>query len=139
STIKGYYDYGLFQPVQIAAIVAMRHCEAAVDSIAAEYQMRRDVFCDGLERLGWEIDRPKAGMFVWAKIPEQYANGYELSDEVLYSSNVFLTPGGIFGSQGERFIRISLCSDGALYEEAIRRIEAAKPQNHKTIKPQNQK
>ncbi|NJK84228.1 MAG: hypothetical protein HC912_10965 [Saprospiraceae bacterium] len=62
-------------------------------------------------------------MFVWAKIPETYTNGYELSDEVLQEAHVFITPGGIFGSAGDRYIRISLCSDGALYEEALRRLK----------------
>ena len=69
ATIKGYYDYGMFQPIQIAAIVALRHTDAAVEAQAAVYQRRRDVLCDGLERLGWPIQRPKATMFVWAKIP----------------------------------------------------------------------
>jgi alanine-synthesizing transaminase len=72
ATIKGYYDYGIFQPIQIAAIVAMRHCDASIESLASEYQTRRDVLCDGLSRLGWEITPPKAGMFVWAKIPDRW-------------------------------------------------------------------
>src|SRR5580704_16394555 len=73
ATIKGYYDYGIFQPIQIAAIVAMRHCDAAVESVASEYQQRRDVLCEGLQRSGWELEVPKAGMFVWAKIPEPWS------------------------------------------------------------------
>ncbi len=70
ATIKGYYDYGIFQAIQIAAIVAMRHAEPAVDAIAKEYQKRRDVLVDGLQRLGWDVEKTKAGMFVWARIPE---------------------------------------------------------------------
>ena len=61
-------------------------------------------------------------MFVWAKVPEGYQNGFDISDEVLQKHHVFITPGGIFGSAGERYIRISLCSDGAIFDEAIRRI-----------------
>ena len=67
STIKGYYDYGMFRPIQIASILALRNAEAAVEAQAMIYQNRRDVLCDGLERLGWPIERPKASMFVWAK------------------------------------------------------------------------
>ena len=73
ATIKGYYDYGIFQPIQIAAIVAMRHCDASIESVSATYQERRDVLCEGLTRLGWDVTPPKAGMFVWAKIPEPWA------------------------------------------------------------------
>ena len=80
STIKGYYDYGMFRPIQIAAIMALRHTDAAVEAQAAIYQRRRDVLCDGLERIGWPIEqRPKATMFVWAKIPEPWA----IADELL--------------------------------------------------------
>ena len=74
ATIKAYYDYGMFRPIQIAAIMALRHTDAAVEAQAAIYQKRRDVLCDGLERLGWPITRPKATMFVWAKIPEPWAS-----------------------------------------------------------------
>src|SRR3989440_2404520 len=72
ATIKGYYDYGIFQPIQIAGILALRHGEEAVDRQAAEYQHRRDVLVDGLQRIGWEVDKPKAGMFVWARYPEEW-------------------------------------------------------------------
>src|ERR1700746_2165837 len=71
-TIKGYYDYGIFQPIQIAAILALRHCEDLVDRQAAEYQHRRDVLVDGLQRIGWEVEKPKAGMFVWARYPQEW-------------------------------------------------------------------
>ncbi|MCB0585647.1 MAG: aminotransferase class I/II-fold pyridoxal phosphate-dependent enzyme, partial [Phaeodactylibacter sp.] len=124
---KSNMDSGMFKPVQMAAVKALQSPLAWYESLNAVYNERREAVFQLLDLLGCVYDENQVGMFVWAKIPEQYANGYELSDEVLYSSNVFLTPGGIFGSQGERFIRISLCSDGALYEEAIRRIEAAKP------------
>ena len=78
STIKGYYDYGMFRPIQIAAIMALRHTDAAVEAQAAIYQRRRDVLCDGLERIGWPVERPKASMFVWAKMPEPWAVADEL-------------------------------------------------------------
>ncbi|MFV0445650.1 MAG: aminotransferase class I/II-fold pyridoxal phosphate-dependent enzyme, partial [Planctomycetaceae bacterium] len=95
ATIKGYYDYGIFQAIQIAAIVAMRHCDAAIESLATEYQGRRDVLCDGLERLGWEIERPKAGMFVWAKIPEPWAQmgSINFAMKLLEEGGVAVSPG----------------------------------------------
>ena len=73
ATIKGYYDYGIFQAVQIAAIIALRHGEEAVVRQAAEYQKRRDVLVDGLRRIGWEVETPRAGMFVWARYPRGMA------------------------------------------------------------------
>ena len=72
ATIKGYYDYGMFQAIQIAAIVALRHTDAAVEEQSPIYQGRRDVLCDGLRRLGWDVDAARAGMFVWAPIPEPW-------------------------------------------------------------------
>ena len=78
STIKGYYDYGMFRPIQIAAILALRHTDAAVEAQAATYQHRRDVLCEGLERIGWPVERPKASMFVWAKIPTPWATRNDL-------------------------------------------------------------
>ena len=73
STIKGYYDYGMFRPIQIAAILALRHTHAAVTAQAKVYQRRRDALCKGLDRIGWPVERPKAGMFVWAKMPAAWA------------------------------------------------------------------
>ena len=69
STIKAYYDYGMFRPIQIAAIMALRHGDADVEAQSAEYQRRRDVLVDGLRRIGWEVNPPRASMFLWVKIP----------------------------------------------------------------------
>jgi alanine-synthesizing transaminase len=74
ATIKGYYDYGMFLPIQVAAIMALRHTDATVEAQAHLYQRRRDVLCDGLRRLGWQITPPRAGMFVWAKVPEAWSS-----------------------------------------------------------------
>ena len=124
ATIKGYYDYGMFQAIQIAAIVALRDTEATVEKQSRIYQGRRDVLLDGLRRLGWEAATPRAGMFVWAKIPSYYKNGYELSDQVLHKSNVFITPGGIFGKAGDKYVRVSLCSTEEKIDESINRVKA---------------
>ncbi|GAG37836.1 unnamed protein product, partial [marine sediment metagenome] len=75
ATIKGYYDYGIFQPVQIASIIAMRECNDFIDKQNAKYQARRDVVCQGLRRIGWELETPRASMFVWAKVPPEHLAG----------------------------------------------------------------
>jgi alanine-synthesizing transaminase len=124
STIKGYYDYGIFQPVQIAAIVAMRHCDAAVESIAAEYQNRRDVLCEGLTRLGWEVPIPKAGMFVWAKIPEPWdkMGSIDFSMKLLDEGGVAVSPGRGFGEEGEGYLRLAIVENDQRLRQAVRQI-----------------
>lgn len=124
ATIKGYYDYGIFQPVQIAAIVAMRHCDASVESVAAEYQERRDVFCDGLTRLGWEVDIPKAGMFVWAKIPEPWAQmgSIDFAMKLLDEAGVAVSPGRGFGEEGEGYLRMAIVENSQRLRQAVRQI-----------------
>ena len=119
---KSNMDSGMFKPVQLAAVKGLQSPPAWYESLNAVYNERRESVFQLLDLLDCVYDKKQVGMFVWASIPDRYASGYELSDEVLYNSHVFLTPGGIFGSQGERYVRVSLCSDGALYEEAIRRI-----------------
>jgi alanine-synthesizing transaminase len=124
ATIKGYYDYGIFQPIQIAAIVAMRHCDAAVESVAAEYQQRRDVLCDGLERSGWEVEIPKAGMFVWAKIPEPWAQmgSIDFSMMLLDKGGVAVSPGRGFGEDGEGYLRLAIVENSQRLRQAVREI-----------------
>ncbi len=124
ATIKGYYDYGIFQAIQIAAIVAMRHTDASVDALAQEYQKRRDVLCDGLERLGWEIDRPKAGMFVWAKIPEPFAKmgSIDFSMKLLEEGGVAVSPGRGFGEEGEGYLRLAIVENAQRLRQAVREI-----------------
>lgn len=123
-TIKGYYDYGIFQAVQIAAIVAMRHCDAAVEAIAREYQTRRDVLCDGLARLGWEIERPRAGMFVWAKIPEPWAQmgSIDFAMKLLDEGGVAVSPGRGFGKDGEGYLRLAIVENTQRLRQAVREI-----------------
>ena len=79
-----------------------------------------------MELLDCKYDPKQIGMFVWAKIPDSYTNCYELSDEILLGSAVFITPGGIFGTAGERYIRISLCAEITLFDQAIQRIRQSK-------------
>lgn len=124
ATIKGYYDYGIFQATQIAAIVAMRHCDAAVEAIAREYEGRRNVLCDGLERLGWDIDRPKAGMFVWAKIPEPWAQmgSIDFAMKLLDEGGIAVSPGRGFGEDGEGYLRLAIVENTHRLRQAVREI-----------------
>ncbi|MBT6155701.1 MAG: aminotransferase class I/II-fold pyridoxal phosphate-dependent enzyme [Planctomycetaceae bacterium] len=124
ATIKGYYDYGIFQPVQIAAIVAMRHADAAVESVAAEYQLRRDALCDGLKRLGWELEIPRAGMFVWAKIPEPWSEmgSIDFAMKLLDEGGVAISPGRGFGEEGEGWVRLAIVENVQRLRQAARQI-----------------
>ena len=118
ATIKGYYDYGIFQPVQIAAIIAMRHCEAAVESVAA-------ALCDGLERLGWDVTRPRASMFIWTPIPEPWAEmgSIEFALKLLDEAGVACSPGRGFGEEGENFLRLAIVENSQRLRQAVRQID----------------
>ena len=123
--IKGYYDYGMFQAIQVAAIVALRHTEAAVEAQSALYQSRRDVLVDGLRRLGWEMNKPKAGMFVWAKVPEPWASTMSTMDfamMLLEKGDVAVSPGSGFGDSGEGFLRLALVENEKRLRQAVRQI-----------------
>lgn len=125
STIKGYYDYGMFRPIQIAAIMALRHTDAAVESQAAAYQRRRDVLCEGLERIGWPVAKPKASMFVWAKIPPAWASkmtSFEFAMKLLQDGDVVVSPGAGFGQAGEGFVRMALVENESRIRQAVRQI-----------------
>jgi alanine-synthesizing transaminase len=125
ATIKHYYDYGMFEPIQIAAIKALRHCDAAVEAQSLTYQRRRDVLCDGLARLGWPIDRPKATMFVWAKIPEPWASqmsSFDFAMKLLEEGDVAVSPGGGFGPAGEGYLRMALVENEKRIRQAVRQI-----------------
>jgi alanine-synthesizing transaminase len=124
ATIKGYYDYVIFQPIQIAAIVAMRHCDDAIGELCLEYQTRRDALCDGLTRLGWDVEPPKAGMFVWTKIPEPWAEmgSIEFSMKLLNEAAVAVSPGRGFGEDGEGYLRLAIVEKTQRLRQAVRQI-----------------
>jgi alanine-synthesizing transaminase len=124
ATIKGYYDYGIFQAIQIAAIVAMRHCDDSIAELAQEYQGRRDVLCEGLNRLGWDVEKPKAGMFVWAKIPEPWAQmgSIDFSMKLLQEGGVAVSPGRGFGEDGEGYLRLAIVENSQRLRQAVREI-----------------
>ncbi|MBX6315204.1 MAG: aminotransferase class I/II-fold pyridoxal phosphate-dependent enzyme [Isosphaeraceae bacterium] len=123
--IKGYYDYGLFQAVQVAAIVALRHGEEARRAQVAEYQQRRDVLVEGLNRLGWQVERPRAGMFVWAPIPEPWRSrldSVEFAMKLLEEAEVAVSPGCGFGEAGEGYLRLALVENEQRLRQAVRQI-----------------
>ncbi|MDR3619841.1 MAG: aminotransferase class I/II-fold pyridoxal phosphate-dependent enzyme [Paludisphaera borealis] len=123
--IKGYYDYGIFQAVQVASIVALRHGEEGRLAQVAEYQDRRDVMVRGLRRLGWEVDPPRAGMFVWAAMPEPWRSqmgSMDFAMKLLEEANVVVSPGRGFGETGEGFLRLALVENAHRLRQAIRQI-----------------
>ncbi len=122
-TFKSNMDSGMFLPIQLAAAKALSLDKDWYDSINAIYSKRREKAFQLLEKLACIYEKNQAGMFIWAKIPIQFKDGYALSDHVLYNHQVFITPGGIFGSAGNAFIRVSLCASEEKFEEAIKRIE----------------
>jgi len=120
---KSNMDSGMFLPVQLAAAKALTLGKEWYDEVNKVYRVRREKVFDLLDLLGCKYSTHQAGMFVWAKIPTTYGNAFELSDDILYNSNVFITPGGIFGDAGEKYIRVSLCAPVGKFEEAISRIK----------------
>lgn len=120
---KSNMDSGMFLPVQLAAAKALSLGREWHDEVNDIYRKRREKVFALLDLLKCKYSTEQVGLFVWAAIPKKYKDGYELSDEVLYNSNVFITPGGIFGSAGDKYIRVSLCGSVERFEEAIRRIK----------------
>jgi LL-diaminopimelate aminotransferase len=120
---KSNMDSGMFLPLQLAAAKALQLPASFHQEVNAVYSARRKKVVELLNLLQCTFDESQAGLFMWAAIPQGYKDGYALSDEVLYESNVFITPGGIFGSAGNGYIRISLCSSEEKITEAIERIK----------------
>ncbi|MFI5128698.1 MAG: pyridoxal phosphate-dependent aminotransferase [Chitinophagales bacterium] len=122
---KSNMDSGMFLPVQLAAAKALSLGKEWQDEVNKVYGERREKVFELLTLLNCKFSKQQAGLFVWARIPAKYKDGYALSDEVLYNSNVFITPGGIFGSAGDKYVRVSLCATVEKIEEAIKRIKAS--------------
>lgn len=121
---KSNMDSGMFKPLQLAAVKALQQPPSWYRELNAIYAQRRELVFKLMDALDCSYDPNQVGMFVWAKIPDGYPDGYALADAVLQQAHVFVTPGGIFGSQGDQYIRISLCADRELFAEALRRIQA---------------
>lgn len=121
---KSNMDSGMFLPLQLAAAKALSLGKDWYDSVNAVYKERREKAFELLDLLHCTYDRAQVGMFVWAKIPAGEESGYTVSDKVLYGANVFITPGGIFGTAGNGYVRVSLCSTIENFNESIARIKS---------------
>jgi alanine-synthesizing transaminase len=123
--IKSYFDYGTFTPIQVAAISALEGPQQCVAEIRDNYRHRRDVLVAGLNKLGWPVDLPKATMFAWAKIPEQYRGlgSVEFSKRLLLEAKVAVSPGIGFGEHGDAYVRFSLIENEERTRQALRGIK----------------
>lgn len=123
--IKSYLDYGMFTPIQVAAISALEDDQTCVQDICNMYKERRDVLCDGLNAAGWAIEKPQATMFAWAKIPEQFREmgSLEFSKLLLAEAKVAVSPGVGFGSYGDEHVRFSLIENPHRTRQAVRGIK----------------
>ena len=123
--IKSYLDYGTFTPIQVAAIKAINDCDNEVASISSMYESRRNELCDGLNRIGWDVKKPLATMFVWAKIPDKYLKlgSLEFSKLLIEHAQVAVSPGAGFGIDGDEYVRFSLIENEHRIRQAIRGIK----------------
>ncbi|MGH9847379.1 MAG: aminotransferase class I/II-fold pyridoxal phosphate-dependent enzyme, partial [Blastocatellia bacterium] len=124
--IKSYLDYGMFQPIQIAGIIALRDCDFAVPEIVETYRKRRDALVNGLKAAGWEIPSPKGTMFVWAKIPDHLAKlgSLEFAKQLIMRAGVAVSPGIGFGDRGEGYVRFALIENEQRIAQAVRGIKS---------------
>jgi alanine-synthesizing transaminase len=122
--IKSYLDYGVFQPIQIASIIALRECQEDTQKICAIYQKRRDVLVTGLDRAGWPVEKPRGSMFVWAPLPERYRAGgsLEFAKLLMEKALVAVSPGIGFGPLGEGYVRFALVENEHRIRQATRSI-----------------
>ncbi len=125
--IKGYYDYGIFAPIQVASIMALRTPPDVVKENAEIYRRRRDVLVDGLNRIGWKVQKPKGTMFVWAPIPEPYRHlgSMDFAMKLLDDAEVCVSPGAGFGHNGEGYVRIALVENENRLRQSVRQIRQA--------------
>jgi alanine-synthesizing transaminase len=125
--IKSYLDYGVFQPIQIAAIIALTEDQSCVNEIVSVYQARRDVLIDGLNRVDWAIEKPRGTMFAWARIPEPFRKmgSVEFSKYLIEEGKVAVSPGLGFGEYGDEFVRFALVENELRIRQAVRGIRRA--------------
>ncbi len=123
--IKSYHDYGTFTPIQVAAIAALEGPQDCVEEIRAKYQSRRDVMVKGLHEAGWKVDNPKASMYLWCKIPEQYGNigSIEFAKKLLKDAKIAVAPGIGFGDYGDDHVRIALIENESRSRQAVRGVK----------------
>jgi alanine-synthesizing transaminase len=135
--MKSYLDYGIFQPVQIAAIAALNGPQDCVDEIRELYRVRRNSLCDGLTRAGWNVPRPRATMFVWAEIPDEFKHlgSIEFSKFLLKEGKVAVSPGIGFGEYGDDYVRLALIENEHRIRQAVRGIKKALTLGAPTARP----
>jgi alanine-synthesizing transaminase len=123
--IKSYHDYGTFTPIQVASIAALEGPQDAVREICQQYQNRRDVMVKGLHEIGWMVDKPKASMYIWAKIPPAYAElkSLEFAKKLLADAKIAVSPGIGFGDYGDDYVRIALIENEQRSRQALRGIK----------------
>ncbi|PLT30063.1 aminotransferase class I/II-fold pyridoxal phosphate-dependent enzyme [Peribacillus deserti] len=117
--LKSNMDYGMFLPIQQAAIAAITGDQHCVEDTRKAYEERRNILCEGFNEIGWTMDKPKATMFVWAKIPPHYDKSFDFAADLVEKSGVLVTPGSAFGPSGEGYVRIALVQDKEILQEAI--------------------
>jgi aspartate/methionine/tyrosine aminotransferase len=130
---KSNMDSGMFLPVQLAAARALSLADDWYEEVNRIYRRRKQIVEEMLEGLGCNFSKKQAGLFVWAKVPDNISDGYAMSDLLLYKANVFITPGGIFGTAGNKYIRVSLCATEEKIRESFERLMLAgfiKPKQH---------
>ena len=128
ATIKGYYDYGIFTPIQVASIIALKNCDQAIADQADVYQSRRNIVMTGLRRLGWRVAKPRAGMFVWARVSDEHLQGKGTIDfalRLMDEAEVAVAPGRAFGENGENYVRIALVENEQRLKQALRQMNRA--------------
>ncbi len=127
SRIKAFFDYGMFTPIQVAAIVSLRKGQSEVKKVAKKYELRRDTLLEGLSRAGWHVPPGRGAMFIWAPIPEPYRDmgSYRFAEWLLDEAEVLVTPGTGFGQAGEGYVRMSLVENIHRIRQAVRQIHRA--------------
>jgi alanine-synthesizing transaminase len=128
--LKSYLDYGTFQPIQIAATVALNELPDFPAEVNSVYQARRDALCDGLARIGWEVPRPRGTMFVWARIPQAYRplGSIKFATQLVTDADVAVSPGVGFGPDGDEYVRFALIENEQRIAQAVRQIRRGLPQ-----------
>ena len=124
-TLKSNMDYGMFLPVQKAAVAAVTGDQACVAATRAAYERRRDLLCEGFGRIGWPIEKPAGTMFVWAGLPAGFDSSLLFVQELFERSGVLTTPGSAFGPSGEGYVRMALVQDEEAIECALAAVDAA--------------
>ncbi len=128
--LKSYLDYGTFQPIQIAATVTLNQAANHPAEVNKVYEQRRNVLCDGLQRIGWDVPRPRGTMFVWAEIPDAYAHlsSLEFASHLVREAEIATSPGDGFGPGGEGYVRFALIENEQRIQQAIRNLRRALPE-----------